>query len=139
MPEDVRLFALASALAASVLVGVVRRVALRHGVVDHPTSRSSHAVPTPRGGGLGVLLVSHDLHVVMAQSDRVVCVNRHICCSGVPETVARDPSYVRLFGAHAAQAFAIYSHDHDHHHDLTGETLPAAPAADVSAEQQNGA
>ncbi len=89
--------------------------------------------------GLGVLLVSHDLHVVMAQSDRVVCVNRHICCSGVPETVARDPSYVRLFGAHAAQAFAIYSHDHDHHHDLTGEALPAAPAADVSAEQQNGA
>jgi len=89
--------------------------------------------------GLGVLLVSHDLHVVMAQSDRVICVNRHICCSGVPETVARDPSYVRLFGAHAAQAFAIYSHDHDHHHDLAGETHPAASGAEVGAKQQNGA
>jgi zinc transport system ATP-binding protein len=74
--------------------------------------------------GLGVLLVSHDLHVVMAQSDRVICVNRHICCSGVPETVAKSPEYVRLFGPAAAQsvlsAFAVYSHHHDHTHDLDG-------------------
>ncbi|MCL4765384.1 MAG: metal ABC transporter ATP-binding protein [Hyphomicrobiaceae bacterium] len=77
--------------------------------------------------GLGVLLVSHDLHIVMAQSDRVVCVNRHVCCSGVPETVAKDPSYARLFGAHAARAFAIYSHRHDHRHDLAGEALPVPP------------
>jgi zinc transport system ATP-binding protein len=74
--------------------------------------------------GLGVLLVSHDLHVVMAQSDRVICVNRHICCSGVPETVAKSPEYVRLFGPAAAQsvlgAFALYSHHHDHTHGLDG-------------------
>jgi zinc transport system ATP-binding protein len=79
--------------------------------------------------GLGVLLVSHDLHIVMGQSDRVVCVNRHVCCSGVPESVARDPEYARLFGAHAASAFALYSHHHDHRHDLAGEPHPAAGSA----------
>ncbi len=75
--------------------------------------------------GLSVLLVSHDLHVVMAQSDRVVCVNRHVCCSGVPETVARSPEYVRLFGPEAARALGLYSHHHDHTHDLTGAAHPA--------------
>lgn len=75
--------------------------------------------------GLGVLLVSHDLHVVMAKSDRVVCINRHVCCSGVPHTVARDPEYVRLFGEEAARAFAVYHHEHDHRHDLAGEPAPA--------------
>jgi zinc transport system ATP-binding protein len=76
--------------------------------------------------GLGVLLVSHDLHVVMAQSDRVICLNRHVCCSGVPETVAQHPEYVRLFGAQTARAFAVYQHSHDHSHDLAGEARPAA-------------
>jgi zinc transport system ATP-binding protein len=75
---------------------------------------------------LGVLLVSHDLHVVMAKSDRVVCINRHVCCSGIPHTVARDPEYVRLFGEDAARAFAVYHHEHDHRHDLTGEAEPAS-------------
>lgn len=88
---------------------------------------------------LSVLLVSHDLHIVMAQSDRVICVNRHVCCSGVPETVARDPSYTRLFGAHAARAFAIYSHQHDHRHDLAGEARPVAPDAAVTSDGQKGA
>lgn len=72
--------------------------------------------------GLSVLLVSHDLHVVMAQSDRVVCINRHVCCAGVPETVAQHPEYIRLFGD-AARAFAIYTHHHDHAHGLGGEPL----------------
>jgi zinc transport system ATP-binding protein len=75
--------------------------------------------------GVGILLVSHDLHVVMAQSDRVICINRHICCSGQPETVAQHPEYVRLFGAEAARSFALYQHQHDHSHDLTGAALPA--------------
>jgi zinc transport system ATP-binding protein len=82
--------------------------------------------------GLGVLLVSHDLHVVMAQSDRVICVNRHVCCSGVPETVARSPEYVRLFGPEAARALGLYSHHHDHTHDLGGAPRPAA---DVASDQ----
>lgn len=74
--------------------------------------------------GLGVLLVSHDLHVVMAQSDRVICLNRHICCSGVPQTVAKDPEYARLFGPQAARALGLYLHQHDHRHDLTGQPQP---------------
>ena len=79
--------------------------------------------------GLGVLLVSHDLHIVMAQSDRVLCLNRHVCCQGVPETVAQHPEYVRLFGAQTARAFAIYTHDHDHAHDLGGAPVPPREAA----------
>lgn len=74
--------------------------------------------------GFGVLLVSHDLHVVMASSDRVVCLNRHVCCSGVPEAVAQHPAYERLFGAEAARAFAVYRHHHDHSHDIAGQPHP---------------
>jgi zinc transport system ATP-binding protein len=76
--------------------------------------------------GFGVLLVSHDLHVVMAQSDRVICLNRHVCCSGVPESVALHPEYARLFGPQAARAFGLYTHSHDHRHDLAGEPRPSA-------------
>ena len=85
--------------------------------------------------GFGVLLVSHDLHVVMAQSDRVVCLNRHVCCSGVPQSVAQHPEYARLFGPQAARAFGLYHHHHDHGHDLAGEPRP--PAADNASGQRN--
>jgi zinc transport system ATP-binding protein len=70
--------------------------------------------------GVGVLLVSHDLHIVMGASDRVICVNRHVCCSGVPRSVAQHPEYARLFGPQAARNFAFYEHSHDHNHDLAG-------------------
>ena len=76
--------------------------------------------------GLGVLLVSHDLHVVMASSDRVICINGHICCSGVPQSVAQHPEYARLFGPQAVRALAVYEHTHDHRHDLAGATLPVS-------------
>lgn len=66
---------------------------------------------------LGVLLVSHDLHIVMAQSDRVICLNGHICCQGVPHAVARHPEYMRLFGPEIARTLAVYQHRHDHRHD----------------------
>ncbi len=79
--------------------------------------------------GFGVLLVSHDLHVVMAQSDRVICLNRHVCCSGVPQSVAQHPEYARLFGPQAARAFGLYHHSHDHRHDLAGEPHPPAGAS----------
>ena len=79
--------------------------------------------------GFGVLLVSHDLHVVMAQSDRVICLNRHVCCSGVPQSVAQHPEYARLFGPQAARAFGLYHHHHDHSHDLAGEPGPPAHGA----------
>jgi zinc transport system ATP-binding protein len=78
--------------------------------------------------GFGVLMVSHDLHVVMAQSDRVICLNRHVCCSGVPRSVAQHPEYARLFGPQAAAAFGVYRHEHDHSHDLAGAPCPADTA-----------
>jgi len=68
----------------------------------------------------GVLLVSHDLHLVMAATDRVVCLNHHVCCSGRPEAVRSDPAYRALFGA-AIEGFALYAHAHDHRHDVAGE------------------
>ena len=79
--------------------------------------------------GMGVLLVSHDLHVVMAQSDKVICLNRHICCSGMPDSVAQHPEYARLFGPQAARALGVYTHIHDHKHDLSGEAEAPRPAA----------
>jgi zinc transport system ATP-binding protein len=66
--------------------------------------------------GCGVLLVSHDLHVVMAQADRVVCLNGHICCEGRAEHVVQDPAFVQLFGPRVADELALYVHRHDHSH-----------------------
>ena len=74
--------------------------------------------------GCGVLLVSHDLHVVMAQADRVVCLNRHVCCEGDAHAVVRDPAFRELFGARAAGELALYAHHHDHAHGPAGETEP---------------
>ncbi len=69
-----------------------------------------------------ILLVSHDLNVVMARTDTVVCLNQHVCCSGHPEEVSRDPAFAQLFGK-AAQGLAFYTHRHDHHHDLHGKVV----------------
>lgn len=66
--------------------------------------------------GCGVLMVSHDLHVVMAATDEVVCLNRHVCCAGHPEAVSRHPEYLALFGAKVAASLAVYTHVHDHAH-----------------------
>jgi len=72
--------------------------------------------------GCGVLMVSHDLHVVMAATDRVVCVNGHVCCTGAPHEVSGNAEVRRLFGPQA-ELFALYRHHHDHEHDLTGEPV----------------
>lgn len=64
----------------------------------------------------GILLISHDLHVVMAATDRVVCLNGHVCCSGTPTAVASSAEYKALFGARAASTLAVYEHSHDHTH-----------------------
>lgn len=69
--------------------------------------------------GAAVLMVSHDLHVVMAASDRVICLNGHICCEGTPHVVSNAPEYRALFGLGTHGALALYQHvhDHDHTHD----------------------
>lgn len=68
-----------------------------------------------------ILMVSHDLHLVMAATDRVLCLNRHICCSGTPEAVTHHPAYLEMFGPQAVQHLAIYSHDRNHRHDACAD------------------
>ncbi len=71
-----------------------------------------------------VLMVSHDLHVVMAATDQVVCLNHHVCCSGAPDTVSEHPEYLALFGPKVAETHAVYTHHHDHEHDASGTVVP---------------
>jgi len=67
--------------------------------------------------GCAILMVSHELHVVMAASDRVICLNGHICCEGEPAQVASAPEYQALFGTGTHGTLALYRHEHDHSHD----------------------
>ncbi len=70
--------------------------------------------------GCGILLVSHDLHFVMAGTDRVICINGHVCCSGHPHAVTKTPEYAELFGPAALERLAAYTHHHDHVHAPDG-------------------
>lgn len=70
--------------------------------------------------GCGILLISHDLHVVMSATDYVVCLNGHVCCSGTPQSVVNDSKYKELFGDRASTVLSIYEHDHDHTHSPDG-------------------
>ena len=72
--------------------------------------------------GCGVLMVSHDLHLVMAATDQVLCLNTHICCQGHPEAVSKHPEYLKLFGS-SLDGLAVYTHNHDHSHDLHGDVI----------------
>lgn len=71
----------------------------------------------------GVLMVSHDLHLVMAATDTVICLNQHICCQGHPAHVSQHPEYLQLFGKQIAQDIAVYTHHHDHDHDVHGNIV----------------
>ncbi|MEC9346418.1 MAG: zinc ABC transporter ATP-binding protein ZnuC [Pseudomonadota bacterium] len=73
--------------------------------------------------GLGVLMVSHDLHVVMAATDQVLCLNGHVCCAGVPAEISAHPEFLRLFGPQVASTLAVYRHRHDHEHDIAGAVV----------------
>jgi len=83
-----------------------------------------------RQRGCGILMVSHELHLVMATTDQVLCLNRHVCCSGHPDHVASHPAYLELFGLDGARRLAIYHHHHNHRHDLHG--------AVVAEEEEHG-
>jgi zinc transport system ATP-binding protein len=71
----------------------------------------------------GVLMVSHDLHLVMSATDKVLCLNNHLCCVGHPEAVSQDPNYVELFGPQVAESLALYHHHHDHEHTVDGHVI----------------
>lgn len=73
--------------------------------------------------GCAVLMVSHDLHLVMAKTDEVLCLNQHICCSGAPEVVSTHPEFIAMFGNRGAEQLAVYRHHHNHRHDLHGKII----------------
>ncbi|MDD9891180.1 MAG: zinc ABC transporter ATP-binding protein ZnuC [Gammaproteobacteria bacterium] len=68
-----------------------------------------------------VLMISHDLHLVMSSTDEVVCLNHHVCCHGKPDQVSADPAFVELFGAKVSTNLAVYTHHHNHEHDIAGD------------------
>ena len=72
----------------------------------------------------GILLISHDLHVVMSATDFVICLNGHVCCSGKPHKVVKDEKYKELFGDRASNILSLYEHDHDHSHSADGSIDP---------------
>jgi zinc transport system ATP-binding protein len=82
-------------------------------------------------------MVSHDLHVVMAASDRVICLNGHVCCHGTPEIVASAPEYRALFGSGTGGAFALYRHEHTHSHDAEGGHVHGPDCAHSDQETPN--
>ena len=87
--------------------------------LDQPGSAAFYELidEVRRDLGCAVLMVSHELHVVMAASDRVICLNGHVCCQGAPEQVASAPEYRALFGSGTKGTLALYRHEHDHAHD----------------------
>ncbi|SHH46137.1 metal ABC transporter ATP-binding protein [Cognatishimia maritima] len=88
--------------------------------LDQPGSAALYSLieDLRRETGAAVLMVSHELHVVMSASDRVVCLNGHVCCHGAPDIVASAPEYRALFGTGTHGALALYRHDHDHSHEV---------------------
>lgn len=77
-----------------------------------------------------ILMISHDLHLVMASTDRVICLNQHVCCSGAPEQVSADPAFTELFGRRVAESLAVYHHRHNHQHSLHGEVVASSGCQD---------
>jgi len=114
--------------------GQLQRVLLAHALIARPDllilDEAAQGLDQPavtgfyhliedvrRDMGCAILMVSHDLHVVMSASDRVVCLNGHVCCQGTPTVVANAPEYRQLFGAGTAGTLALYQHNHDHAHE----------------------
>lgn len=71
----------------------------------------------------GVIMISHDLHLVMAATDKVICLNQHVCCSGYPADISHDPAFIETFGRPVAESLAVYHHHHNHAHDLHGDVV----------------
>ncbi|HDZ39224.1 MAG TPA: zinc ABC transporter ATP-binding protein ZnuC [Marinobacter sp.] len=71
----------------------------------------------------GIIMISHDLHLVMAATDKVICLNQHVCCSGHPADISHDPAFIETFGQPVAESLAVYHHHHNHSHDLRGNVV----------------
>jgi zinc transport system ATP-binding protein len=118
----------------SISGGEFQRVLLARALLNEPDllvlDEPAHSVDMHSQAGLyqlisnarskyncGILMVSHDLHLVIAGTDQVICLNQHICCSGHPATIMQNPEFINLFGAKVASELAFYTHHHDHSHD----------------------
>ena len=82
----------------------------------------------------GVIMISHDLHLVMAATDKVLCLNQHVCCSGHPEDISRDPAFIETFGQSVAESLAVYHHRHNHQHNLHGDVVAAGDSDSAHRE-----
>ncbi|MCU4651808.1 ATP-binding cassette domain-containing protein [Roseibacterium sp. SDUM158016] len=116
--------------------GQFQRVLLAHALINRPEllllDEATQGLDQPgsaafyrrieevrRETGCAVVMISHELHVVMSASDRVICLNGHVCCEGTPEIVSSAPEYRALFGTGTGGALALYRHEHDHQHDAS--------------------
>ena len=123
--------------------GQFQRVLLARALINHPDilllDEATQGLDQPgsaafyrqiedvrRETGCAILMISHELHVVMSASDRVICLNGHVCCEGSPAVVASAPEYRALFGTGTGGALALYRHDHDHDHDHCDHSQEAA-------------
>lgn len=77
---------------------------------------------------ISIFLVSHDLHIVMSESNHIMCLNKHLCCSGSSEEIQSNPEFLKMFGLESAAHLAIYTHRHDHHHGFN-KTTPLATSS----------
>jgi len=85
----------------------------------------------------GVIMISHDLHLVMAATDKVICLNQHVCCSGHPADVSHDPAFIETFGRPVAESLAVYHHHHNHSHDLHGDVVGSDNSRQASAHEHS--
>jgi zinc transport system ATP-binding protein len=86
----------------------------------------------------GILLISHDLHVVMSTTDRVICLNGHVCCSGTPANVASSDEFKSLFGERTTSGLALYEHRHDHEHHPDGSIAITGAGSTTMRASDNG-
>ncbi len=84
----------------------------------------------------GIIMISHDLHLVMAATDKVICLNQHICCSGHPADISHDPAFIETFGPRVAESLAVYHHHHNHRHDLHGDVVESETGSSVTNHQE---
>ncbi|GGE62403.1 zinc import ATP-binding protein ZnuC [Streptosporangium jomthongense] len=87
----------------------------------------------------GVIMISHDLHLVMAATDKVICLNQHVCCSGYPADISHDPAFIETFGRPVAESLAVYHHHHNHSHDLHGNVVGSGPSRSVTGHDESHA
>lgn len=70
-----------------------------------------------KSSNISILMVSHDLHMVMSSTKRVICLYHHICCAGEPSFVYQNPEFISIFGSNMSELISLYSHYHNHKHN----------------------